>query len=151
MENYFKTIFGFGVCGCCFECEYLGVVIAVIAVLAMLLLPPLTCPCSGRRVSRANNLKQIGLSLKMYANESRCGYFPRADISFEQPADCSSEDYPLLEDKVVVYTSMFYMPSMYSEYLPDARILMCPKTEGAKQDKWQDIPYVASDAAGVCA
>ena len=52
------------------------VVIGIIGVLAAILLPALArAREAARRASCANNLKQMGLSFKMYANESG-GVFP---------------------------------------------------------------------------
>ena len=53
------------------------VVIAIIGILAAILLPALArARESARRASCANNLKQMGIVFKMYANESKGMKFP---------------------------------------------------------------------------
>src|SRR5512139_3189257 len=53
------------------------VVVAIIGILAAILLPALArARESARRASCANNLKQWGLVLKMYSNESKGGKLP---------------------------------------------------------------------------
>ena len=84
------------------------VVIAIIGILAAILLPALArARESARRASCANNLKQMGVIFKMYANESKGEKFP-----------------PKVTDPLDTFGPE---PSMlYPEYLTDANILWCP-------------------------
>ena len=96
-------------------------VIAIIGILAAILLPALArARGAARRASCANNLKQIGLSLKMYANEWN-GRFP--PLKIWNIAD-DNDDTSIILDPGGDF--IFDCKGMYPEYLSDWRVLVCP-------------------------
>ncbi|MDX9976123.1 MAG: DUF1559 domain-containing protein [FCB group bacterium] len=88
------------------------VVIAIIGILAAILLPALSrAREAALRADCANNLKQLGICLKMYAGEHR-GLYPQRQV-FRINGALSPE-------------MMFNGPAVIPEYLNDYNVLWCP-------------------------
>jgi len=120
------------------------VVIAIIGILAAILLPALArARESARRASCQNNLKQVGLSLKMYANESQGQLFP--PLKYVDGDEC---------DEVQI-DAMWQGNTLYPEYLSDLHVLVCP-SDSDGEDRWQggrwycDGPNTDKFQNGIC-
>jgi prepilin-type N-terminal cleavage/methylation domain-containing protein len=83
------------------------VVIAIIAILASLLLPALAkAKESAKRIQCVNGIRQLGMSVMMYADDNE-GYYPERGVS----STSTSNFWPLLLQPYYVDTKILYCPS----------------------------------------
>ncbi len=105
------------------------VVIAIIGILAAILLPALArAREAARRSSCANNLKQLGLVFKMYANESGGMNFPTMLRTL--PNTGINGVYCTVANNI---NQFFDGKSVYPEYMTDYKIILCPSDPDAQK------------------
>lgn len=133
------------------------VIIAIIGILAAILLPALArAREAARRASCANNLKQLGVVLKMYAGESEGGKFPpkEGDKPFYSSA---AEVEAALPPPGCIGTNiqgwsenMFVSFAVYPEYLTDYKVLICPSATSNTGDVDSSLGVIRDDGSGTC-
>ncbi len=109
------------------------VVVGIIGILAGMLLPGLArAREAARRVSCSNNLRQMGLVFQMYTSE-HAGRYPSIQRNIGENCDTPNQSVLMVNG-----------PSVYPEYLTDARILVCPSSLNGP-DSWDRGDWKRAD------
>ncbi|NUM55201.1 MAG: type II secretion system protein [Candidatus Hydrogenedentes bacterium] len=123
----------------------LMMVITIISILAALLLPALARARErARRVVCSNNLKQLGLTFIMFANEHQGKFPPGHPNHYYGEPDTRP---PANDDAVLIRNNLTFDPrGMFPDYLSDAKVLRCPSNAQLLEDpqvNWfSDLTFV---------
>jgi prepilin-type N-terminal cleavage/methylation domain-containing protein/prepilin-type processing-associated H-X9-DG protein len=131
------------------------VVIAIIGILAAILLPALSrARESARRSSCANNMKQMGLVYKMYANEARGEMWPTIhNVHWPWSLENNGQTVGCIAPPEEKELGIFGGPDtfmIYPEYLTDYNVLICPSSKHNSGNVIQDLYIYEDDGSGTC-